>query len=822
MMDINAKIKELLQKEPDPRGGAAERTERAQKLLLWGCPPVLGAVTDNRDPECLGRVRISLDALIPGSESTWLPVAGGSRKGGAGLWTLPEIGTQALAVFTAADRSRGYVLGFIYDRQHRPPEHSTESSAESTVLQTRKHRIEITDEDGKEEIRIESAEGRMRVSIGKSGGIKVENELGGINIKCRNFKCEGEGEIHLATKKTLTARTDDALKIKAGGSLNITSDKAVNLKGKNIKMSGSKGVTAEGKQLAVQDDKVMGFDVHIMVVPSGNGTTTVPLPHPFIGKLADKLSKDVKIKDKACATKDSVAKHDDSMHMQLPGTIKFQNNPKKEGKVTGGTSSKVKINGKEAAVIGSQVSTCNDVGAQNNSTVIAPGASMPMPVIINPKNTEEWKREQEEKEKKEPKFSSVKWGSSSVEEGKEVELTASVQDIEDGNMVTLQVFPEGKGPEDGVPVASFPLTVKGGSVNAKWSYRANKSELPPDSDPKFVFSAHCAWCNFEKSSNSVEVKLVRPEITKAEWQDKDGNSVSKVYSNEEYTFEVETKDIEDGNGVTATVYDKKTERKIGDYGITISGNKGECKINIPYIDISDKDGCDSYCEVTALRCKSFRSSVVNYPGPEFSRLQWLNRNDEEIDKIDYGSEVKITADAKNLAEGERVFVYVYRNSTENQDNYCKKLLATVTDSKVKATFVAKENKELLEELGEDSEINYIFVLVPQSYPMCRSEDSKEVRLNFVFVINIYDDPNTVNQNDSYILEDNDGGKKYQQEKKVKDDMIADDDKITLKFEELKPGLKYRLRYLLENEKKGSVIYNNVIFLNLINQDNKNE
>ena len=128
----------------------------------------------------------------------------------------------------------------------------------------------------------------------------------------------------------------------------------------------------------------MGFDVHIMVVPSGNGTTTMPLPHSFIGKLADKLSKDVKIKDKACATKDSVAKHDDSMHMQLPGTIKFQNNPKKEGKVTGGTSPKVKINGKEAAVIGSQ----------NNSTIIAMGASMPMPVIINPKNTEEWKREQ--------------------------------------------------------------------------------------------------------------------------------------------------------------------------------------------------------------------------------------------------------------------------------------------------------------------------------------------------------------------------------------------------------------------------------------------
>ena len=584
-------------------------------------------------------------------------------------------------------------------------------------------------------------------------------------------------------------------------------------------MSGTKGVTAEGKQIAVQDDKVMGFDVHIMVVPSGNGTTTVPLPHPFIGKLADKLSKDVKIKDKACATKDSVAKHDDSMHMQLPGTIKFQNNPKKEGKVTGGTSPKVKINGKEAAVIGSLVSTCNDVGAQNNSTVIAPGASMPMPVIINPKNMEEWKREQEEKEKKEPKFSSVKWGNTSVEEGKEVELTASVQDIEDGNMVTLQVFPEGKGPEDGVPVASFPLTVKGGSVSAKWSYRANKSEMPPENDPKFIFSAHCAWCNFEKSSNTLEVELVRPEITKAEWKDSDGNSVSKVYSNEEYTFEVETKDIEDGNGVTATVYDKKTERKIGDYGITISGNKGECKINIPYIDISDKDGCDLYCEVTAQRCKSFKSSVVNYPGPEFNNLLWLNQNDEEINKVDYGSEVKITADAKNLAEGEKVFVYVYRNSTENQDNYCKKLLATVTDSKVKATFVAKENKELLEELGEDSEINYIFVLVPQIYPMCRSEDSKEVKLNFALTVSVIDNFNGENVNYEYSLKDVDNGNKYSVTLNVKKDAFKEGEKLYLKFEELKPSLNYNFYNKSEENDDEQLIFSDISFITLVGMNN---
>lgn len=65
--------------------------------------------------------------------------------------------------------------------------------------------------------------------------------------------------------------------------------------------------------------------------------------------MADKLSTDVKIKGKKVSTAGSIAKHNDPMHMQLPGTIKFQNNPKEEGEVTGGTEKSVKANGYEIA-----------------------------------------------------------------------------------------------------------------------------------------------------------------------------------------------------------------------------------------------------------------------------------------------------------------------------------------------------------------------------------------------------------------------------------------------------------------------------------------
>lgn len=317
------------------------------------------------------------------------------------------------------------------------------------------------------------------------------------------------------------------------------------------------------------------------------------------------LSSDVKIGFKGCAVKGSKAIHNDRGHMRLPGTIKFQKSPKCEGEVTDGTSSKVKIDGKEAAVIGSKVTTCNDVGARNNSTIISIGSAMPMPAIINPKNTEEYERERREAENKNPKFSSVKWSKTSTEEGEEVELTANVQDIADGNMVTLQVFREGKGPEDSVAMAKFPLSVKGGSVSAKWHYRADQSGMPPESDPRFVFTAHCAWCNFEKSSNSLEVKLIRPEITKAEWQDKDGGSTSKGLVGETLKLHAETKDME--GGVTFRVYDDK-RRQVFEKGAEIEGDKAEAEWTYHWDGIPLKEKPKFKFEVRGQRCKRVESS----------------------------------------------------------------------------------------------------------------------------------------------------------------------------------------------------------------------
>ena len=665
MLDLDKKIEDLLQRHPDPRDPAGV-TDFQTKLFRQSCPPTWGIVVDNKDPECLGRLKLMLPLVGPNAVTPWYQVLGHNRKNKAGWWALPDIGTQVVVCFPYGNRSRGVILGCIYDMKHRPPKHSTDNPSHSYLLQTKKHRIEIIDEDGKEEIRFESAEGKMRAILGPKG-IELINELdGGIEVKCKKLNVKGKN-INLKCEKDFTIKTDGNVTFKEKGKLTLTADKEVTLKGKNIKLSGSKGVTAEGKQMAVEGDKVVGMDTHIMVVPAGNSTANVPLPHPFIGKLKDKLSKDVKIKDKKCATKDSVAKHDDSMHMQLPGTIKFQNNPKKEGNVTGGTSSKVKINGKEAAVIGSQVTTCNDMGMQNNSTIIAMGASFPMPTIINPKNTEEWKRERDEAEKKEPKFSEVKWSTTSVDEGEEAELTANVQDIADGNMVSLLVFREGKGPEDSFPLATFPLTVKGGSVSAKWKYRAVQTEMPPESDPKFVFTAHCAWCNFEKSSNSLEVKLVRPEIKKAEWQDSEGSSTSKGLVGEPLKLHVETKDME--GGVTFMIMDDK-KRVVATLGADIEGDKADAEWTYHWDGIPLKEKPKFKFEVRGNRCKKVESGDVEISAN--IEAQFLDKlkeslNDFEVILIDNeNQETSLTTDSDGIIKKDDLIPGEYSVKTKNE------------------------------------------------------------------------------------------------------------------------------------------------------------
>jgi uncharacterized Zn-binding protein involved in type VI secretion len=126
-----------------------------------------------------------------------------------------------------------------------------------------------------------------------------------------------------------------------------------------------------GLPAAKQGDKVVGVDIHIVMVPAAPSPVPTPLPHPFNGMLTGGLSSDVKIMGKPAATVDSTADNTPPHTPTPPGTA-FQKPPANKGTVMMGSQT-VKINGKKAARATDPVKTCNDPSDLPIGKIVAVG-----------------------------------------------------------------------------------------------------------------------------------------------------------------------------------------------------------------------------------------------------------------------------------------------------------------------------------------------------------------------------------------------------------------------------------------------------------------
>ena len=134
-------------KEP---AGLADLTGAAPSVQRrgWGGLAV-GLVTNNDDPEQLGRVKVSFPALSEQDESTWARVTAPGAGRARGLQALPEVGDEVLVGFEHDELTRPIVLGGLWSREDRPPQPDLVGggAVKGRVLASRKdHRLTLTDE----------------------------------------------------------------------------------------------------------------------------------------------------------------------------------------------------------------------------------------------------------------------------------------------------------------------------------------------------------------------------------------------------------------------------------------------------------------------------------------------------------------------------------------------------------------------------------------------------------------------------------------------------------------------------------------------------
>lgn len=208
-------------------------------------------VTDNEDPNNLGRVRVQFDwQAQQDSEmmTPWLRIAQPYAGVGKGFSFIPEIGEEVMVDFEGGNAERPYVKGMLFNGVDNPDGDwlpNGNSSNQIKAIRTRNgHTIEIHDEGDDGYIRI--------YDNGK------ENYILTFSTDQKLIKLESTGNIELYAKNDIIMHADHDMEITVGNNRRLTvgSDDNNSI-GKNQSLHIGESMSedvGENKTMAIGDD----------------------------------------------------------------------------------------------------------------------------------------------------------------------------------------------------------------------------------------------------------------------------------------------------------------------------------------------------------------------------------------------------------------------------------------------------------------------------------------------------------------------------------------------------------------------------------------
>lgn len=188
---------------------------------------VVGIVTDNQDPEGMGRIKVKYPWLSDEEESYWARVATLMAGKDRGSFYLPEVDDEVLLAFDHGDVRFPYILGMLWNGQDTPPYTNDDGKNDVRAITSRSgHEIILNDNDQKGKVEIHTNAGHQIVLDDASGSEKVTvvDKTGSNSIEIdsnQNAIAIKSGMKLSIESKMIEIKSGGMMKLEATGNLTI-------------------------------------------------------------------------------------------------------------------------------------------------------------------------------------------------------------------------------------------------------------------------------------------------------------------------------------------------------------------------------------------------------------------------------------------------------------------------------------------------------------------------------------------------------------------------------------------------------------------------
>lgn len=187
---------------------------------------VIAKVTNNKDPDKLGRVKVTFPWMSDQNESYWARIATLMAGNDRGSFFLPEVEDEVLVAFEHGDLHYPYVLGALWNGVDTPPETNSDGKNNIRLIKSRSgHKIILDDTDGSEKIEIidkaekniitiDSKNDTITITSGKD--IEIKAPQGKISLDCKELKIKSSTNSKIEAGANMDVKASSQMTLKAG------------------------------------------------------------------------------------------------------------------------------------------------------------------------------------------------------------------------------------------------------------------------------------------------------------------------------------------------------------------------------------------------------------------------------------------------------------------------------------------------------------------------------------------------------------------------------------------------------------------------------